>query len=146
LGDEWSLLVCDLDQAGEIYLRSLFSQSGTAPLLAFSPARLPKERAALFQYSGVVLSLGAVQAWGDVLLQALTSGRPLIGEETPLVSARVGPAAYLVTPGDARGLGAALITVLIEPDLSEQLCLAAQKRAQGWSDGIDFPTRLDELF
>jgi glycosyltransferase involved in cell wall biosynthesis len=49
------------------------------------------------------------------------------------MSALVGPAAYLVKAGDTRAMGAALITILVEEEVSERLAQAARQRAGAWS-------------
>lgn len=145
LGDGWSLVACDLGQAQMTTLRALCRQSGIDLSPVSIPAPMPAERAALFQHCAAVLSIGPVHPWGDALLHALACARPVIAEETPPVNARVGPAAYLASPGDPRGLGAALITVLIDQEVSDQLCQAARTRTDGW-DRTAIARRLSEQY
>jgi glycosyltransferase involved in cell wall biosynthesis len=64
---------------------------------------------------------------------ALASGTPVAALETTLSSAMVGPAAYLVPGEDDRAMGAALITLLVEDEVREQLLKAAAGRVQNWS-------------
>jgi glycosyltransferase involved in cell wall biosynthesis len=133
LGEACSLVVCDLDGARLEKLRSLCRDAGTAAPVSALPAAAPAQRAALFQHARAVLILTPIQPWGDSLLQALAAARPIIAEESTLVSARVGPAGYLVPAGDARAIGAALITVVGEADVEQQLCDAARARSAGWT-------------
>jgi glycosyltransferase involved in cell wall biosynthesis len=49
------------------------------------------------------------------------------------MSALVGPAAYLVPQGDARLLGAALITVLVEEEVAQKLIQEGRQRVAAWS-------------
>ncbi|MFM8322678.1 MAG: hypothetical protein ACKOC5_17340 [Chloroflexota bacterium] len=80
-------------------------------------------------------------AWGDPLRLALALGRPLVGLETARSAAVCGPAGYLVpragesAPGggaERRALGAALISVLVEQSLAQELGAAALQQAQSW--------------
>lgn len=80
----------------------------------------------------------------------LACGRPLVGLETPLADALVGPAAYLVTgeqesPAQNRALGAALITVMVEESVSTALEQSAHQRSMGWQ-AQDFRQALDAAY
>ncbi|MDD5466268.1 MAG: hypothetical protein PHS96_00525 [Anaerolineales bacterium] len=61
------------------------------------------------------------------------------------MNAMVGPAAYLVSPDDGRALGAALITVVMEGNVSTALVQAAQARRAGWAE-TKFRSRLWEAY
>ena len=132
LGEDWVLIACDLDDNSLERLRGLCQDAGVGGHIErVSPVTL-EERAALFQQAGAVIALGTMLPWADTLLHALAGTRPLVAEESPLTDARAGPAAYLTAPGDARALGAALITVIVEEEVGEQLSHAARARAAAW--------------
>jgi glycosyltransferase involved in cell wall biosynthesis len=65
---------------------------------------------------------------GEAVRRALASGLAVAGAETAESSRVVGTAGYLVPGRDARRLGAACLTLLVEPDLSERLREAARRR------------------
>lgn len=84
-----------------------------------------------------MIHLAEIAPWGDPLRMALACGKPVIGLESRHSGALLGPAAYL-TPGDgaeeaiSRGLGAALITVLVEEGVAQSLSQKARQRAAAY--------------
>jgi len=60
---------------------------------------------------------------------ALVSGVPIVAIDSPRVASIVGPAAYLVPPGDSRGLGAACLTLLVEESVASELRTRGLQRA-----------------
>jgi glycosyltransferase involved in cell wall biosynthesis len=132
LGEDWTLVLCGDAPGREEELRQLCKPFGAeAGVRAVQPSA-PSEMASLYQNAGAVIGLGEFHPWADPLLYALASGVPLIAEATAFTSARVGPAGFLTPPGDARALGAALSSVIIEQSLSESLRLAARERSAAW--------------
>jgi len=83
---------------------------------------------ALFHPAPIVAPAGAS------LRLALAWGVPVVGLEDPATEALVGDAAYLAPVTDPRALGAALVTVVVETALAEQLAQRGQARAAQWSD------------
>jgi glycosyltransferase involved in cell wall biosynthesis len=58
---------------------------------------------------------------GEALRRALAGGLAVVGTETVETARVVGAAGYLVPGSDARLLGAACLTVLVEPEVSGRL-------------------------
>ncbi len=85
------------------------------------------------------------EPFGSVLLQALASGRPVVapaaGGPAEIVEESCG---RLYPPGDAGGAAAALVEVLSNPELLEQLGSAARARA-GWFEADEARSRFAEL-
>jgi hypothetical protein len=112
---------------------------------------LPVESLAwLYQHCRAVFHPAQIGAWAGALRLGLACGRPLVGLETPLADALVGPAAYLVSGGaddsaQNRALGAALITVIVEESVAEGLEQAARQRSAGWG-AQDFQQALDSAY
>ena len=76
---------------------------------------------------------------------AMACGKPLVASETALIGAIVGPAAYLALPGDARSLGAALVTVIVEEQVAESLSAAASQRSAKWRVS-EFSEQLEKIY
>jgi glycosyltransferase involved in cell wall biosynthesis len=75
-----------------------------------------------------------IAPWGAPERHALACGKPVVASENLFSDALFGPAAYLAPAGDARALGAALITVVVEDSVAENLSQAARQRAESWLD------------
>lgn len=88
--------------------------------------------AALYRGAAALLHIGNVSPWGDPLRYALACGLPVVAAHSSEADALVGPAGYLVGPGDTRAMGAALLTVLVNEEVAESLRQAALVRAIGW--------------
>jgi glycosyltransferase involved in cell wall biosynthesis len=83
--------------------------------------------------------------WGDPVRPALACGRPVVASNTTLTDAIVGPSAYLAPATEARALGAALITTLIEEEVAGRLSKAALERAATWQSA-SFGARLLDAY
>ncbi len=109
---------------------------------------LPVENLAfLYRHCKAVFHPALIGAWAGALRLGLACGRPLVGLESPLADALVGPAAYLVPGGpenslENRALGAALITVIVEESVARNLEQAARQRSAAWG-AQDFQHALD---
>lgn len=134
LGSEAALLVVGVEAGAAEKLARLAGQAGLGDSLRVLDGSGPVELLSLIQRSAAVLHLGEAAPWGDVLRLALAAGAPVVGEEGELVNAMAGPAAYLAPAGDGRGLGAALITVVLEESVADGLLQAAQQSRAEWQD------------
>jgi hypothetical protein len=65
----------------------------------------------------------------QIMRWAMSCGIPVIGFEAPTASRVLGPAGYLVAPGDTRALGAACLTVIVESDIRGRLRREGLSRA-----------------
>lgn len=142
LGEDWVLAVDGISPAGAADIRE---RSGSTAQVLDAHSNSPAERAAWLRNASVVLLVGDSTAWGDPLLQALACRRPIAAEETSWNALRAGPAAYLTTPGDARMLGAAALTLAVEESVAEGLAEAAQNRWKELRSG-NFPERLISVY
>jgi hypothetical protein len=145
LGADWTLLVGDLPGPAADQLNALSQATGIQGPVEAVDLRAPDRRAAAVRQARALLAVGPPLPWGDPFLQALACARPLAAEETPWGDARAGPAAYLAPRQDARGLGAAVLTLLVEEEVSQQISQAAAQRAAGWQSE-DFSDRLWEVY
>jgi hypothetical protein len=106
--------------------------------------------AALYRLSKVVFHPADSPAWGSALHLALACARPVVGLETPIGDALLGPAGYLVKDTGTqaqreRALGAALISVIVEEGLADDLTRKARRLMQGYEKG-SFSRSLGEAY
>ncbi|MBI3176933.1 MAG: glycosyltransferase, partial [Chloroflexi bacterium] len=74
------------------------------------------------------------EGFGLPPLEAMACGAPVVTTAFSSIPEVVGEAAYLVRdPDDTRALGAAIITVVVEPSVSEALTLKGRRQAQKFS-------------
>lgn len=132
LGEDWALLSSGMETTAVERLRQLCQQAGAQTTVLGINYTSPQELAALFQGAGAVLLTGLVRPWGDAYLQALAAARSLAAGENLATDSRCGPAGYLAPMDDARALGAALLTPLVEEPVAEQLAAAAAQRVCDW--------------
>jgi glycosyltransferase involved in cell wall biosynthesis len=88
---------------------------------------------AVYQRCTVLFHPAEISPWGDPVLHAMAVGKPIAAAATAWASSRLGQAAYLAPLDDARALGAALITLVIEEDMAEKLGQAALQRSNTWN-------------
>ena len=88
--------------------------------------------AEIYRACAALFHPAAISPWGSPVRYALACGRPVVAAEDRFTDALVGPAAYLVPANNARALGAAVITVVVEEEVSERLSEAARQRAAAW--------------
>ena len=100
---------------------------------------------ALYRRCTVLFHPAEISPWGDPLLQALAGGRPIAAANTPWANSRLGQAAYLAPLDDPRALGAALITLVVEEDVAQNLAQAAHQCASAW-DSATIHTALSVLW
>lgn len=138
IGEYYPLLLAGLNTAAQDRLRRLLAEyrlTGTArPLPSLDIAEL----AAVYRDATVVLHPHEPEAWGGSARLAMSAGKPVVGVEGERMGALVGPAAYLARAGDSaaeecRALGAALISVVVDDSLAEQLARAARERSGSWT-------------
>jgi len=110
-------------------------------LSGVTPGMLPY----LYQRSTAVFHPAPASPWCGPVRLALASGKPLVATEDSLTGAIAGPAAYLVKGNDARALGAALVTVVVEQELADSFSSAGRLRAQDWVNS-GFSEQLLELY
>lgn len=127
LGDSFTLMLGTFDDVvarraeDEIRRRDLRESVRTFQATDGEWPRVFREASALV-HPGVPPNPGPLR-W------ALISGVPIVAIDSPRAASIVGPAAYLVPPGDSRGLGAACLTVLVEESVASELRTRGLQRA-----------------
>lgn len=145
LDESWFLVVSGLDSARLEHLRQMCYETCAFDRVETVDLRTPEQRAEALQKAAVVLFVSDPAPWGDALLQALACARPIAAPLTACIESRVGPAAYLTPPGDSRALGAAVLSLLMEEPLSEDLSRKAQARCAAWNS-TGFGHRLAQIY
>jgi len=132
VGEDYPLLILGLDDAGRERLPALLAAYGLQGYVSALPVISPFSVPWLYRKCSVLFHPAEIAPWGNPLRNALAFGKPVVAGETALSDALVGPAAYLAALDQPRELGAALLTVIIEEELSSRLSAEARQRAAGW--------------
>ena len=139
IGQAYPLVAAGVDVEAEARLMALAGEYGVGDtVLALPPVR-PDWLPWLYRGSQAVFHPLEEPPWAGAGRLAMASGVPLAAADTPRAGALAGtrsdgagPAAYLAKEGDARSLGAALLTVVVEEGLAEDLRTAARRREAEW--------------
>lgn len=149
VGGDTSLLLPGMSPAGQQHLENLKAEYGVGETVRALPVLSLDALARLYRGCTALLHPAPVSPWGGPLRLALACGLPVVGLESPLSDALMGSAAYLVKAGrpeeTGRALGAALITVVVEEEVSSSLAQAARQRSSGW-DLPAFSARLLSVY
>lgn len=145
IGEYYPLLLVGLDDQDFQVVSQLENKLGIADSLLVLPAVTPAILHNLYQLSAAVFHPAPASPWCGPVRLALASGKPLVAAEGKLSAAIAGPAAYLVKGNDARALGAALVTVVVEREMADRLSAAGKHRARDWVSN-DFGEQLLVLY
>ena len=132
IGENYPLLVLGLDRGARSILSGFVEQYDLEGSLHFMLEMRPEVLPYLYQHCSAVFHPAPPSPWAGPVRLALVCGRPLLASENSITDAIAGPAAYLAPEGDARALGAALVTVVVEEQVAESLSAAALQRAKNW--------------
>lgn len=132
IGEYYPLLLLGVERSsGQLFIRLSAEYGVSETVRALKPIS-PEQLARIYQSCSALFHPAPISPWGSSLRIALACGKPIVALERPDTDALVGSAGYLVPEGGARAQGAALITVIVEPVVSEQLSQAAIRRADAW--------------
>lgn len=132
IGEAYPLLIVGLEEAERERVEHMAADSGLQATVQALGQVSPWALLEIYRGCSAFFYPEAVSPWGDPLRQALACGKPVVAYDSPAADAIVGPAAYLVPGDDARALGAALITVVVEEDVSQALSNNARERTSQW--------------
>ena len=145
IGDNYPLLLLGLDESAVQDLSQLTAANDLENNLIALPDLTPDILPALYQRCSAVFHPAPISPWSGPVRLAIACGKPLVASETALTGPIVGPAAYLAPPGDARSLGAALVTVIVEEQVAENLSAAASQRSANWR-AVEFREQLERIY
>jgi glycosyltransferase involved in cell wall biosynthesis len=136
IGQAFPLLVVGVDEAARARLLPILRQAGCENTVRLLPPVKIADLAAVYRGCGALFHPSSDSPWEGAIPLAMACGKPVVALEAPWSDALVGPAGYLVPDGEpgsvARLLGAALITVVVEESVSDQLAGLAMERSAPW--------------
>ena len=91
------------------------------------------DKPSLYRLADVFVFPSRYEGFGLMALEAMASGTPVVANEISSIPEVVGDAAYLVPDGDARAMGAAIISLLLQEPLREALVNQGLARATAFS-------------
>jgi len=138
LGEEVKLAIGPLGPEAPTAAAAARDLGQEASVIVFE--RLPWEGLPAVLRGASCLLVGESPASWQVLRWSLACGLPVAGVSSHAAQAVLGEAGFLVPPGDARALGAASLSLLVDDDgLARRLKEAGLARAAGyhqaWGDG-----------
>ena len=130
VGDSHALVVLGLDRHRLHFARDLVSRLDLSDTVRLLPYVSLLDLPSLYRAASVFLGAGRPE--GHELRHALAVGLPIAAPASEMVASVVGPAGYLVRPGDERLLGAACLAMLVQEDLAHALRQKALARAEAY--------------
>jgi glycosyltransferase involved in cell wall biosynthesis len=138
LGEQYPLAIAGrLPQPGDRFYEDLPAyarQLDIAGSVRFIGPVDEAHKPALYRSAACFVFPSRYEGFGLPLLEALACGVPVVTTAFASIPEVVGEAAFLVDdPGDTRALGAAMIAVVVNPDVVDRLTTAARVQAQKFS-------------
>ena len=131
LGDQATLAIICFDRHEQEQIESR-SAAEFLQTLRLSADVTPAQLLSLLKNALALVQLEGEPLWGGIARRALSYGVPVVGFELPSLGEAVGPAGYLVPPGDRRALSAALMTLVVEEEVLLGLQAKARLQAKRW--------------
>jgi glycosyltransferase involved in cell wall biosynthesis len=128
-GDAIPLVILGLEHEDEAFIQARARQLKFDNSIHMPSTPPLQQLAAMYRQAGLFIHDGASET-GQALRWALATGRPIAAIEGAYSEAILGEAAYLTPAGDARRLGAAILSLLLDEILAAQLGAKAQARAE----------------
>lgn len=109
-------------------------QLGVAESVRFIGPVAEEDKPALYRGAACFVFPSRYEGFGLPPLEALACGAPVVTTAFASIPEVVGEAAYLVRdPDDTRALGAAILAVVVNPDVVDRLTTAAREQAKKFS-------------
>ncbi|MBN2149551.1 MAG: glycosyltransferase [Anaerolineales bacterium] len=145
IGEYTPLVLAGLTDRARWRMKGLLAGTSAAKSVRFLAPVPPAALAEVYRQAQALFHPAMEPPWGGPIRHALACGKPVVASHNRRSETLVGPAAYLAAGEDGRGLGAALITVVVEESIARQLSEAAVQQASQW-DGGGFAEKLEEIY
>ncbi|MBM4422909.1 MAG: glycosyltransferase family 4 protein [Chloroflexi bacterium] len=138
IGEQYPLVIAGkLPARGDRFhddLPAYAKQLGIAESVRFIGPVAEEDKPALYRGAACFVFPSRYEGFGLPPLEALACGAPVVTTAFASIPEVVGEAAYLVRdPDDTRSLGAAILAVVVNPDVVDRLATAARAQAQKFS-------------
>jgi glycosyltransferase involved in cell wall biosynthesis len=144
IGNQYALQVIGADPKAVAFMRTWASRHDWAEGLLIIPEPTLSDLSRLYRGASVYIQVEPVQS-GQSLRWAQAAGAAIVGLESRDAASIVGPAGYLVPGRDSRILGAAILTLLVEDRLRQELRGQGFERAERYRQS-DLPAVLVSRF
>jgi len=149
MGEGFQLLLIGLTDRSVVDATRIIESKGIGETVKVLPALALNEIARLYKTCQVVVAPGSTPVWGGALRLGIACGKPVVALETKIADEIAGPAAYLVPGGTfdqyCRAVSAALISILVEEQVSETLSESALLRSRSWHGDL-FQEQLGKFY
>jgi glycosyltransferase involved in cell wall biosynthesis len=132
IGEQYPLLLIGVDRRIHKQIESILAKTDFGDTIRLAADVSPPAIPFIYQNCSALFHLAEVSPWDGPLRYAMVSGIPIVSVDNPLVKAIIGPAGYLVQLDDDRNLGAAIISLIVDQELSLGLAKAAKDRSTEW--------------
>ncbi len=120
LGDTYPLVLLGSSPELEAFVQIAAEELNLNDSIAFRPEVDLTSLSSIYREAAAFLSVEAA-ASGQTLRWALASGTPVASVDESVAASILGGAGYLAPDGDARALGAACLSLLVQEQLADQL-------------------------
>jgi glycosyltransferase involved in cell wall biosynthesis len=133
IGDYYPLLILGLSNQGNLTLLELLKEYQLTDSIRTLSEVPPRQIPLIYERSSALFHPAPGTPWGGPLRMGLAMHIPIAASDEGFNSEIVEKAAYLTPPGDYRGMGAAIISIIIEESIADRLSTAARNRVESWS-------------
>lgn len=137
LGESYHLVLAgNYDANARAYLRNLACECGSSKYLVFAGYVPISQLPAFYAQASAFVLPSVCESFGLPLIEAMACGCPVISTPYSAIPEIVGDAGLLVNPYDIEGLAAAIMSVLTNPTLRQELSRKGVDRASKyrWAD------------
>lgn len=114
-------------------IRAYAEELGLTPYIQWIGTFEESEKASLYRLASMYVFPSLYEGFGLMTLEAMATGTPVIANNIPVISEITDQAAYLVKEGDAREMGGAILSLLLENSLRETQISRGLGRATNFS-------------
>lgn len=145
VGRNYPLLAAGFSSEGASRFSSLAREYNLEESVRVLPVVSPEALANIYRAASAIFHPAPLSLWGGAVRLGLAMQTPVVGIESLYSDAVVGDAGILREAEDPRGLGAALLTVIVEESVAQGLVEAAKRKNPG-RNAPEFSERLQAAY